>query len=93
MTGEDIKSLMVIYKSIFREYSPKKIDGNRHASFDVDKEAVFSHLRYMMDEIDRFVDEGILDKAFRWLGFIQGILFYEGYYSLDSLKQHNKPNK
>ncbi len=91
MVGEDIKSLVGIYKIIFRDYSPKKMDKNRLVSFSIDKKAVFSHLRYMMDEIDRFVDEVRLDKAFRWLGFIQGVLFYKGYYSLHDLKLHNKP--
>jgi hypothetical protein len=91
MTREDIKYLIGIYKIIFRDYTPKKINENMYISFDVNKEIVFSHLRYMMDEIDRFVDEGRLDKAFRWLGFIQGVLFYKGYYSLHDLKLHNKP--
>ena len=93
MTGEDIKYLIDVYKIIFRDYSPKKMDKNRLVSFNIDKETVFSHLRYMMDEIDKFVEEERIDKAYGWLCFIQGILFYEGYYSIYDLRLHNKPRR
>lgn len=40
-----------------------------------------------------FAEEGRTEKAFRWLGFIQGVLWAEGVYSIDELKDHNKPKE
>lgn len=35
--------------------------------------------------------EGRIEKAFRWLGFVQGCLWATGQYTLDELKNHNRP--
>lgn len=31
------------------------------------------------------------EKLMRWLGFAQGVLWAEGYYTLEELKRHNQP--
>lgn len=49
------------------------------------------HVRWMLDEIDAFVDEGRREKAFRWLGFVQGALWCLDEYTIDELKLHNAP--
>lgn len=38
-----------------------------------------------------FARDGRLEKAFRWLGFIQGVLWCEGVYTIDAMKDHNRP--
>jgi len=38
----------------------------------------------------RFPDDGSENKAMRWLGFIQGVHFARGSYSLESLKDHSR---
>ena len=39
------------------------------------------------------VDErlGRIEKAHRWLGFIQGILWQSGNFTIDQLANHNRP--
>jgi hypothetical protein len=37
-----------------------------------------------------FIEEGKIDKAMRWLGFIQGVLCQSGIYTIEELKSHNK---
>jgi hypothetical protein len=32
-----------------------------------------------------------MEKAFRWLGFVQGVLWTNRVYTLDNLKSHNRP--
>jgi hypothetical protein len=49
-----------------------------------------AHVRTMLPRVKNFVTEGRLDKAFRWLGFIQGVLWAQGIYSIDEMKTHNK---
>jgi hypothetical protein len=52
----------------------------------------FNHLRIMIPKVKEFVHDNRRDKAFRWLGFIQGVFWSEGYYSIEELKNHNKPD-
>ncbi len=51
------------------------------------------HCHGMLDKIVEFVHEGRMEKAFRWLGFIQGILWCRNIYTLDELKNHNRPTE
>ncbi len=50
------------------------------------------HIKYMCDKASGFVQEGRRDKAFRWLGFIQGVLVATGQFSLNDVGGHSMPN-
>ena len=51
-----------------------------------------SHLRWMCHEcVDKHVPAGDVDKAMRWLGFIQGVLLAVGYFTLEQIKEHSRP--
>lgn len=39
---------------------------------------------------DRFPTSGCCEKAARWVGFAQGVLFATGVYTLDELKEHSR---
>ncbi len=45
----------------------------------------------MLGEMDKFLDEGRMEKFFRWLGFVQGFCWGYGYQALKELKDLNKP--
>lgn len=49
------------------------------------------HCLGMCDRMVEFVRCGQMEKAFRWLGFIQGVLWSQGIFDLDQLKEHNRP--
>jgi len=49
------------------------------------------HCHGMLDKMEEFVKEGRIEKAFRWLGFVQGCLWLAGHYSLEDLMNHNRP--
>jgi hypothetical protein len=57
----------------------------------VGRGSTFSHLRWMCLAGCGFVDAGRLDKANRWLGFIQGALWSLGVTSIDEMKDWNRP--
>lgn len=55
------------------------------------------YANYAEDELDtlykiheRFPSDGSENKAMRWLGFCQGVLFERGVFSLDDIKDHSK---
>jgi hypothetical protein len=50
------------------------------------------HLRSMCDEIPAIVAHHHTEKAMRWLGFMQGVLWAGGYYTLNDLRKHNAPD-
>jgi hypothetical protein len=49
------------------------------------------HLLYMCTEIERMVAVGQREKAFRWLGFLQGSVWAFGMSDLAQLKAMNRP--
>lgn len=49
-----------------------------------------SHLRDMLVKIHTFTDEDNMDKANRWLGFVQGVFWIKGIYTIDEMRDHNK---
>ncbi len=59
---------------------------------DVDPAKQFEHLLSMIPRMRVFVSEGRMDKVFRWLGFMQGVLWTLEVYTLDELKEHNSPD-
>lgn len=54
-------------------------------------EVQLGHLVYMCETAIGFVQEGRTEKAFRWLGFIQGVLWKQGVFTLEGLKNHSRP--
>jgi hypothetical protein len=52
-----------------------------------------AHTAGMLDKIEAFVKEGTpeaWDKANRWLGFLQGVFWVQGIYTLDQMRDHNR---
>lgn len=91
MTSEKMLSLIRFYRERFEHWGI----GKRKAPHDKWKKPeheVLAHCHNMLDKMEGFVAEGRMEKAFRWLGFIQGCLWSFGEYSLEELKNHSKPD-
>lgn len=65
-----------------------------------------SHVVGMLDKMDEFLDlveewgenepqplNGAWDKFNRWLGFVQGVFWLHGDYTLDQMRDHNRTEK
>jgi hypothetical protein len=50
-----------------------------------------NHLLFCCEEGVRLVDQDRMEKAFRWLGFVQGAIWAAGLAPLDVLKKMNMP--
>jgi len=82
MTGDKITEVTTLYRERLKEmgYLPERRGESR-----------LGHCLWMLDEVDSFVREGRLEKAFRWLGFIQGALWSQNVYTIDEMRDHNRP--
>lgn len=49
------------------------------------------HLLDMIPQMREFIRDARREKLMRWLGWMQGVLFMAGVYTLEELKEHNKP--
>lgn len=92
MTGEKIIEACGIYE---KQLTELRVELKRfpHGLLAGDTIQVLAHCRYMISQIIIFVDEGRIEKAFRWLGFMQGVLWSQRQFTLDDLMNHNKPTE
>jgi hypothetical protein len=60
------------------------------AKFPLPLDAQFEHCLDMIRRFREFTPDRI-EKAFRWLGFIQGVLYAHGLATVDELKNMNRP--
>jgi len=54
---------------------------------------ILAHCNGMLDKMDGFILANKMDKTFRWLGFIQGCLWATGCFTLEQLRNHNRPKE
>lgn len=47
------------------------------------------HVLWMCSKVRNHLVEGRREKALRWLGFVQGVLWTFGHYTLDDVRDHN----
>lgn len=50
------------------------------------------HVETMIPKAIDFFQHNRREKGFRWLGFIQGVLWTEGIYTIKEMKDHNRPD-
>jgi len=88
MTGEKVLEVIAFYRS---EFEARRVGPEKHPydSLPADDAAALRHCHQMLDRMEEFVREGHMDKAFRWLGFLQGVLWRCGVFTLDELRHHN----
>ncbi len=57
----------------------------------VDDTTGLRHVLWMAPEVEQFIRAERLGKAFRWLGFAQGVLWMTGAISIDDGRRANMP--
>ncbi len=82
MTDPQLHDVLFFYQSeLYRRFS---IQPRRHSISKLE------HAAWMCEEARKYLVDGKRDKVMRWLGFIQGILWYGEIYSIEELKDHNR---
>jgi hypothetical protein len=62
-------------------------DADQDTSRDIPATVVLAHLYYMLDEIEKMEDA---EKAMRWLGWIQGVMWSHKIASLKELRDSTR---
>lgn len=94
MTPQQMKDVLVSYKT-------RLTDLQIVASEDQDISVVYPYCEarfkaanaYALNMIERMLTWDLsenMDKANRWLGFIQGVLWTTGLYSIEEMRDHNR---
>lgn len=52
-----------------------------------------AHLQQMIPQMREFLKEGRREKLMRWIGFMQGVMWSTGIFTLEELMAHNKPDE
>ncbi len=90
MTPQKVLEVIEIYRKRLEGLGMEKVDfPHEHLLHSL--EIGLCHCHGMLDKIAGFVKEGRMEKAFRWLGFVQGVFWSSRHYSLEDLKNHNRP--
>jgi hypothetical protein len=85
MTNDQIKAVAAMYRD---RLAPTALD--RAACEEEVGRLMQTHVVWMCEQLPVLVDEDRLDKANRWLGFVQGFLWPNGFYTIDEMKDHNR---
>jgi len=54
------------------------------------REAALRHLLWMCSQVKLFVETREIEKAMRWLGFMQGTFWMAGVKSIDAMRDDNR---
>lgn len=92
MTPEKTISVLENYIHQINALGYKKSERLDPKVTDATRPEQLRHLRFMCEETIRFVEQSRMEKAFRWLGFIQGALWVLGIFAVEEMKNHNKPS-
>ncbi len=66
-------------------YKAVQCDLDKYPVYDNFYTRRYEHLVYMLEQLKDETDE---NKINRWLGFIQGVLWTDGFYSINDLREH-----
>jgi hypothetical protein len=99
MTSEQVMEAVKKYKiRVAREVGPvewplgvslKETESGKYTYPTIRLNAL-AHVSAMLTKMEGFVESGKMEKAFRWLGFVQGVLWVCGVYSIDDMKDDNR---
>jgi hypothetical protein len=89
MTDKHLTKVALLYLKKLQELHVKP---QRHDGIKPTDEATvrLEHAGWMCQKIIGYVESDFREKASRWLGFVQGMLWYEQIYSVDEMREHNK---
>lgn len=89
MKSEQLLDLIEKYRGNFVEFDADKVEYPEHLFLEPIELGIY-HCHGMLDKMVEFVREGRMEKANRWLGFVQGVLWANGIYTLEDFKEHNR---
>ena len=87
-----VEELEKLIKSEVRDETPKQSPADRRvAPGQISGTNALRHLLWCLMNVLQFMGDDRTEKAMRWLGFVQGALWMNGFVTIDRLKLMNKP--
>lgn len=81
MTNEQIFSITYLYSNKLTLIT------------NINENPELTHCLWMLSMIRSFVSNSDdREKTMRWLGFVQGVLYTKGIYTIDEMREHNRNN-
>lgn len=97
MSDAKMRSLLDGYETklnfIRKEFSIRPLDEIIAPGTDPSVGAKIVHAQGMIPKMRVFLYEGRREKAFRWLGFLQGVFWMLNLYTVEELANHSRPSK
>jgi hypothetical protein len=87
---QKIRDVVALYKTRLEEMgiTPRQMS---HSMRNPSIRESLSHCYYMLNELIPFMEHGRTRKMFKWLGFVQSAFWICGIYTIEELKEHNRP--
>lgn len=89
MTPAKVRQVIDLYRIYFEELDIEPADYPEGKNLE-DKLQGVAHCLGMIPKMEKFIEENRIEKAMRWLGFIQGALWMAGLFTLKQLKEQNR---
>lgn len=90
MTKKKVAKAIAAYRTMFEKTGvPKK--KCPPDIFPQSDEDFLAHCHYMLDQMEAFLQAGRIEKAGRWLGFVQGCLWRAKIATFEDSKNTNRP--
>jgi len=90
MTPEKLKSVLVAYRELLGR-GDRLEDANYYLRMNPGRTNVIRHISWMCEEAQTFLPRKV-EKAMRWLGFVQGCLWCLSLKSLNDLRDDSMPD-
>ncbi|MFA6430035.1 MAG: hypothetical protein WCV84_06115 [Patescibacteria group bacterium] len=89
MDAEHILRVVEIYEKQLQDLS---IEPGMHSEDQtvVSPRRAIQHAHLMLTSIRAHIQQGDLERAQRWLGFVQGVLWMSGIYTIAEMQTHNR---
>ena len=84
MTIEQVKIACIKYDNVLLSTGVTEVYRNG------EKGGSLTHLRWVCQEIPKMLEDNKIEKAMRWLGFLQGALWALQIIDLETLKDDNR---
>ena len=89
MTTTKLLEIIATYEQVFKDWKIPQ-QNFPHDQLPTNRQNSLAHCHAMLQKMREFVASGDVDKAFRWLGFIQGVLWNEQIFDLATLREHSR---
>lgn len=87
MTDQKLLEVISLYEQTVQDVL---YDGEITSERSLDS---LKHLLEMFPQMRTFVAEARREKLMRWLGWVQGVLYMCGVFTLEEMKRHNMPDE